>query len=101
MTGIGTADIKALTRLARLDVSDQDMKELEEQIPAILSFAARIQEVAATVEADKNPVHKNVMREDTNPHEPGAYTETLISAAPEHEKNFVSVAQVLKGGKHA
>lgn len=93
-------DIKALANLARLDVSDEDMKKLEEQIPAILSFIARIQEVVSTVEVDKNPPHKNIMREDNNPHESGLYTETLLSAAPHREKNYVRVAQVLKGGKH-
>ncbi len=97
----GSVDIKALSALARLDVSDDDIKKLEEQIPAILSFAARIQEVAAVVATDKNPAHKNVMREDANPHESGIHTEALLSAAPKREKNYVSVTQVLKGGKHA
>ena len=97
----GSVDIKVLSALARLDVSDDDMKKLEKQIPAILSFAARIQEVVAKVDTDKNPTHKNVMREDASPHESGIYTEALLSAAPERERNYVSVTQVLKGGKHA
>ena len=94
-------DIKALAVLARLDVSDEDTKKLEGQIPAILAFAARIQEVVVVVEPDKNPVHKNIMRDDTDAHESGVYTEELLSAAPDREKDFVKVMQVLKGGKHA
>ena len=95
------ADIRALAALARLAVDDEDMEKLEEQIPAILSFAARIQEVAETVEPDMNPAHKNVMRADGNPHASGVHTEELLAAAPARDRNYVRVTQVLKGGKHA
>ena len=101
MTASQKIDVKALAALARLDIDEGDMKTFEEQIPAILSFAARIQEVVETVEPDMDPAHKNVMREDADAHEPGAYTDDLLAAAPASEKGYVRVTQVLKGGKHS
>ena len=94
-------DIKALAALARLEVTDEDIKKLEEQIPAILTFAARIQEVAGGMPADMNPAHKNIMRTDDYTHETGIYTEALLAAAPRREGDYIVVPQVLKGGKHA
>ena len=100
MTDIQKVNIQALADLARLEVNEEDMKRLEEQIPAILSFVARIQEVAATAEPDMDPAHKNIMREDAIAHEAGAFTDTLLSAAPRREGDYVKVPQVIKGGKH-
>lgn len=94
-------DIQALADLARLEVSGEEMKTLEEQIPAILSFVARIQEVAEAALSDRNPRRKNVMREDDNPHESGAFTKVLLAAVPRREGDYVKVPQVIKGGKHA
>ncbi len=89
-------DIKALADLARLEVSEADMKKLEEQIPAILSFVTRIHEVATGGETDMDPAHKNVMRDDTDPYEPGVFTEALLKAAPHREGDYVRVPQVIK-----
>jgi len=93
-------DIKVLADLARIEVGEADMKTFEGQIPAILSFVARIQEVAESGETNMNPAHKNVMRDDTNPYEPGVFTEALLDAAPRREGDYVRVPQVIKGGKH-
>ena len=89
-------DVEALAALARLDVPVDELKTLQEQIPAILSFVARIQEVAEGVEPDMNPVHKNIMRADGSVHESGIYTEKLLTAAPRREGDYVVVPQVIK-----
>ncbi|MBI2048696.1 MAG: Asp-tRNA(Asn)/Glu-tRNA(Gln) amidotransferase subunit GatC [Parcubacteria group bacterium] len=94
-------DVAALAALARLEVPEAELETLDAQIPAILSFVARIQEVAEDTEADKNPVHKNIMRSDDHTHESGAYTETLLKAMPRREGDYLRVPQVIKGGKHA
>jgi len=100
MSDTKNVDIRALAKLARLEMSEEEMNKLEGQIPAILSFVARIQEVAADVEVDKDPEHKNVMREDGNPHESGIFSEKLLSAAPKREGDYIEVPQVIRGGKH-
>lgn len=91
-------DVKALASLARLEVSDEELVRLEKEIPGILSFVEQIQKAAGDV-PQKTPSLRNVMRQDTNPHEGGLHTETLLSAAPSREGNYVAVKQVLSKKK--
>ncbi len=95
-----SVDIKALARLARIDVSEEELVQLEKQIPTIIAFVDQVQE--ATSKSTPNvPKHRNVLREDENPHESGVYTEALLAAAPQHDDTHVIVKQVISGGKHA
>ncbi|MEN9560874.1 MAG: hypothetical protein RIQ56_147 [Candidatus Parcubacteria bacterium] len=87
-------DIRALSKLARLEVSDAELSKLEKEIPGILSFVETIQKVSGDAPAVK-PALRNVMREDSNPHEAGLYTEALLRAAPARQGNSVVVKQVL------
>ena len=87
-------DIKALAKLARLEVADDELARLEKEIPAILGFVETIQKVATDTEGHGEGLH-NVMREDTNPHESGKFTEDLLKAAPATRDNQVVVKQVI------
>ena len=91
-------DIRALAKLARLDVSDEELARLEKEIPAILEFVETIQKVA-TDSAVHDASLRNVMREDVNPHESGKYTDDLLAAAPAQRDNHVVVKQVLSKKK--
>ncbi len=86
-------DIKALAKLARLEVSDEEVARLEKQIPDILAFVESIQGVAGAEEV--SPEHRNIMRDDTNPHESGLYTKDLLAAAPAVKDDQVVVKQVI------
>lgn len=88
-------DVRALAQLARLEVSDEEVARLEKELPNILSFVEVVQKASAQAPA-ANPVVRNVMREDTNPHESGLYTKKLLDAAAAQEKNQVVVKQVLR-----
>jgi len=91
-------DVRALAKLARLDVSDEELARLEKEIPAILAFVEQIQQVSADV-VPESPTHRNVMRDDTNPHESGLYTKDLLDAAPLQRDNQVVVKQVISKKK--
>jgi aspartyl-tRNA(Asn)/glutamyl-tRNA(Gln) amidotransferase subunit C len=91
-------DVKALAKLARLDVSDEELAKLETEIPAILGFVEQIQQVSATL-APTPPEHRNIMRDDVNPIETGTHTDELLKAAPEARDNRVVVKQVLSKKK--
>lgn len=91
-------DVRALAKLARLEVSDEELARLEKEIPAILAFVEQIQKVSAGGDAE-SPKHHNVMREDTNPHEGGLYTEELLKAAPASRENQIVVKQVISKKK--
>jgi|SRR3989344_941649 len=91
-------DVSALAKLARLEVSDEEVARLEKEIPDILAFVEVIQKAHTGKEAEA-PALRNVMRADENPHESGMYTEKLLAAAPAREGNRIAVKQVLSRNK--
>lgn len=91
-------DIRALARLARLEISDAEVAKLETEIPAILGFVEQIQKADVPHESAA-PALRNVMRADENPHESGAYTEKLLSQAPARDGDRVAVKQVISRKK--
>jgi aspartyl/glutamyl-tRNA(Asn/Gln) amidotransferase C subunit len=91
-------DIAALAKLARLEVSSEELARLETEIPAILHFVETIQKANVSGEARVDGL-RNVMRADENPIESGKYTKTLLDAAPAREGNRVAVKQVISRKK--
>lgn len=94
-------DVQALAKLARLEVSDEELAKLEKELPGILKFVETIQKVSG--EAPKgDPAHRNVMRDDIEPHEGGIHTDELLAAAPAQKHGQLVVKQVItrKGNNH-
>jgi aspartyl/glutamyl-tRNA(Asn/Gln) amidotransferase C subunit len=87
-------DVAALAKLAKLEVSAEELAKLEKEIPEILGFVETIQAVAADV-VHESPEHRNVMREDANPHETALHTRTLLDAAPAQKDDQIAVKQVI------
>lgn len=87
-------DVAALARLAKLEVSADELAKLEKEIPEILGFVETIQAVAAEA-GHESPAHRNVLREDAGPHETGLHTRTLLDAAPAQKDDQVAVKQVI------
>ncbi|OGG50402.1 hypothetical protein A3C18_00525 [Candidatus Kaiserbacteria bacterium RIFCSPHIGHO2_02_FULL_54_11b] len=93
-----TVDIAALARLARLEISGDELAKLEKEIPEILHFVETIQKADAGKEA-KSPEHRNIMRADENPIESGKHTKALLDAAPAREGDRIAVKQVISRKK--
>jgi len=93
-------DIAALAKLARLEVSDAELKKLETEIPEILAFVDTIQKADVGKEASA-PALRNVMRADENPIESGTYTEKILDAAPARDGDRIAVKQVISRRKAA
>jgi aspartyl/glutamyl-tRNA(Asn/Gln) amidotransferase C subunit len=91
-------DIRALANLAKLQVSDAEVAKLESELPAILSFVETIQQVSSDMK-EESPEHRNIMREDGEPHETGVHTEVLLAVAPGRRDNQVVVKQVISRKK--
>jgi len=91
-------DIRALAKLSRLEVSDEEVGKLEQELPGILSFVETIQKVSA-IEETKGEGLRNVLREDENPHESGLYTDALLNAAPAQKNGRIVVKQVISRSK--
>jgi len=96
-TKIETKDIRHLAELARIALADGEAVALAAECDAILGYVAQVTEISA--DADALPVagaHANVFREDTETHEPGAYTEALLSAAPNRNGAYIEVKKILE-----
>ena len=93
-------DVRALASLARIEVGEEELAKLASEIPGILAFVDSIQSVdVSTIE--RNPTLRNVMREDSDPHESGIYTEKLLAQAPAAREGRLAVKQVLSRKKAA
>jgi aspartyl/glutamyl-tRNA(Asn/Gln) amidotransferase C subunit len=93
-------DIGALAKLARLDIGAKEQASLQKEIPDILKFVEAIQGADISGVEEVATLH-NVMREDSDPHEGGIYTEALLSQAPVREGDRVAVKQVVSRKKSA
>lgn len=91
-------DVAALAKLARLEVSAEELAKLEKEIPSILAFVETIQSADVSAAKDDKSL-RNVMRADEHPHESGIYTEKLLGAAPAREGDCIAVKQVLSRKK--
>jgi aspartyl-tRNA(Asn)/glutamyl-tRNA(Gln) amidotransferase subunit C len=91
----GKIDVAALAKLARLEVSDEELKKLEQEIPAILAFVNQIQQAKVGKDPSTSSGLRNVMRADENSHESGIHTEKLLGAAPSREGDRIAVKQVI------
>ncbi len=87
-------DVQALATLSRLAVSNSEIEKLKGELPEILDFIDIIQKADVSA-IDRNPPLRNVMREDSEPHESGMYTERLLREAPAVKGNRLVVKQVV------
>lgn len=88
-------DISHLANLARIKLSDDEMTGLAEDITNILGYISVINDIVPSNQAKKVGAIHNVMREDSDPHEAGVYTEDLLNEAPDRVGQYVRVKKIL------
>lgn len=88
-------DIRALARLARLQVTDAEVEKLEKELPHIVAFVDTLQKVAAELPEVPRHEHRNILREDIVTREVGEYTDRILDAVPEVRDGYVVVKKVL------
>ncbi len=89
-------DIEHLAKLSRIALTDTETDALAKDITSILGYVSEIEEIAGKVEGEKKVgALFNVMREDSNPHEPGIYTEDLLKLAPLRDGQYLKVKKII------
>lgn len=88
-------EIKKLATLARIDMSEEEMKEIAHDFDSILAYVGQVQEVAGKITAEQVYTLTNVMRSDTVTNTPGEYTEKIIAEMPDTENGYLKVKKVL------
>jgi aspartyl/glutamyl-tRNA(Asn/Gln) amidotransferase C subunit len=90
--------IQHLGDLARIQVSDEEADELQHEFQSILYYVATVQQADEDNAAEQISTAagvENVMREDTDPHEPGRYTEELLDASAQRQGQYVAVKKII------
>ncbi len=95
MSSLSRDDVANLARLARIEMTDQELENLTTEFAVILNAVARVQEVATTdVAATSHPLPlKNIFRSDVVI--PSLTPEEALSGAPASEEQRFRVPQIL------
>ena len=91
-------DIKKVTQLARIELTQEEHQMLEKQFDDILNYIHKINQLdIADVEPASHPFDlKNVFREDVV--QPPMLAEELLRLAPKSERHMIHVPKII-GGK--
>ncbi len=91
-------EIRQLAKLARISVSEEEIRAYEEDFERILRYVEKIQELqlpeGGEVEREEF-LNVNVVREDEDSIPAGTYHEKLVSAAPRSRDGYIQVKKVL------
>lgn len=92
---ISREDVANLAKLARINMSDDELDHLASELSVILDAVARVQEVAnSDVAPTSHPIPMtNVFRVDEN--RPSLSTDDALSGAPAREGQRFKVPQIL------
>jgi aspartyl-tRNA(Asn)/glutamyl-tRNA(Gln) amidotransferase subunit C len=89
-------DIQKLAELARIKVADAEAESLAKDAESILGYVFDVGEVSAAGQGDAHTVLTNVLREDGEPNETGAYTERILAGAPNRDGDYIAVRKVIQ-----
>ena len=95
MSNLSRNDLANLARLARIEMTDQELDHLATEMDVILTAVARVQEVAtADIKPTSHPLPlRNVTRADVVV--PSLTPEAALSGAPAREDDRFRVPQIL------
>ncbi|MBU6245258.1 MAG: Asp-tRNA(Asn)/Glu-tRNA(Gln) amidotransferase subunit GatC [Actinomycetales bacterium] len=95
MTGITRAEVAHLARLARLELSEDELDHYAGQLDVILQSVARVSEVATPdIPATSHPIPLvNVFREDIV--QAGLDRAEVLACAPAHQDDRFRVPRIL------
>ena len=81
--------------MCRIELSDDEKRELSGEMDSILDFVNQIQTAEVGDKKESVGILKNVMREDKNPHKSELYTEDILREAPKIENGYIKVKKIL------
>ena len=88
-------DIDKLAALSRLALTDAEKEKYRGEIDSILGYIDLLKKVSTEKPLPVMSRNKNVMREDTDAHEPGIHTQRLLKLTPKSEGGYVKVKKIL------
>ncbi len=95
------ADIKKLSDLARIDMSNEEMEGIAKNFDSILAYVGQVEEASKLIDKEsevkdsQNYKLHNIMREDVATNNRGEYTDKILEDAPDTLDGFIKVKQIL------
>ncbi len=92
---ISKDDVRHIAKLARLELSEEEIEKFAGQLSQILDHAAKIRELDLDgIEPLTHAIdRKNVFRKDVV--KPGLSTEDALKNAPEREENYFKIPPII------
>ncbi len=92
-------EIKKLADLARIDMSEEEMKEVAKDFESILAYVGQVQEVSGEIiDNDKKPEDyfvRNITREDIAEDMSKERTDKILANAPDTQDGFIKVRKIM------
>lgn len=93
---ISAKDIEKLASLARIKIEDEEKEQFGKEIDSILGYVNQIKEANVSLDQSERVGDvKNVLRDDTHPHEAGAFKDKILNEAPAREGDYIKVKKIL------
>ena len=88
-------DVQHLAGLARISISEAEQETMRHDLEEILAYVSQVKNATAELGIPEAGDLRNVLRDDTNPHEAGLHTENLLNAAPARQGDRLLVKKIL------
>lgn len=91
-------EIKNLARLARIEITDEEVSVYEKDLSSIMSYVSVVSEIVSDA-VDSEPkvgARYNILREDTVTNEGDQFTDALLAEMPYTEGRYMKVKKILK-----
>lgn len=89
-------EIKKLTDLARIEMTQEEMQEMAGDFESILTYVGQIQKANISTEKNQNNnILENVVREDVITNKTGEFSGSILEEMPETQDNFLKVKKIL------
>lgn len=84
-----------LAKLARIELSEDEINTFPGQLEEILGFVKQVMTVDVSGVQPRDFSLINVMREDENPHEVGENRNEILAGMPEVKDDYLKVQKIL------
>ena len=91
---ISNEELKKLSKLARIEISEEEAERLTSEIDSILGYVGQIKDVVGNIKKEVPKLH-NVMREDVVTNTSRQYTDDILNDAPDREGDYIKVKKIL------
>jgi len=94
---ISKEEVKKLAQLARIALSEKEVKSLQADMERILEYVSEIGKAKPpTGWKAVGPELHNVFRLDREAHQAGEFSEALLAQAPARQRDYVKVKKILE-----